>query len=80
MNMRESPPNEIDEGALPDGWRTVALGKLAENLDSKRIPVKNSARRPGPYPYYGASGIVDSVEGYLFEGEHLLVADAAFFS
>ena len=45
------------------------------NLDTRRKPVKEADRKPGPYPYYGASGIVDYVDGYLFEGEHLLIAE-----
>jgi type I restriction enzyme S subunit len=51
------------------------LGEIAENHDAKRRPVKASDRRPGPYPYYGAQGIVDHVEGYLFDGEFVLVAE-----
>jgi type I restriction enzyme S subunit len=59
----------------PDGWRFYPIGELTENLDSMRIPVKELNRRPGAHPYYGASGIVDYVDGYLFDGEHLLVAE-----
>jgi type I restriction enzyme S subunit len=51
------------------------LGQIAENHDAKRRPVKASNRRPGPYPYYGAQGIVDHVEDYLFDGEFVLVAE-----
>jgi type I restriction enzyme S subunit len=56
-------------------WDRVHLGALTVNLDTRRKPVKESDRKPGPYPYYGASGIVDYVEGFLFEGEHLLIAE-----
>jgi type I restriction enzyme S subunit len=56
-------------------WRERTLGELTDNFDGARIPVKEADRRPGPYPYYGASGIVDQVDGYLYEGEHLLVAE-----
>jgi type I restriction enzyme S subunit len=56
-------------------WSTRQLGDLTENLDSRRIPVKGPDRRLGPYPYYGASGVVDHVDGYLFDGEYLLVAE-----
>jgi len=48
---------------------------LTENLDGVRKPVKEADRKPGPYPYYGASGIVDWVDGYLFDGDYLLVAE-----
>jgi len=56
-------------------WASAELGSLTVNLDTRRKPVKEADRKPGPYPYYGASGIVDHVEGYLFEGEHLLIAE-----
>ena len=56
-------------------WRSCTLGKLTKNLDSIRVPVRDADRRSGPYPYYGASGIVDYVDDYLFDGEHLLIAE-----
>jgi len=64
------PQIEID----PD-WPMVKLGEVCENLDSQRRPVEKSERKPGPYPYYGASGIVDYVEKYLFDGDYLLVSE-----
>ena len=51
------------------------LAEVSRNLDAKRIPVRRQDRQPGPYPYYGASGIVDYVEGYIFDGEYLLIAE-----
>ena len=56
-------------------WPLTRLGDLTVNLDGRRRPIKESERKRGPYPYYGASGVVDSVDGYIFEGEHLLVAE-----
>lgn len=56
-------------------WSMVELGRVAINLDTRRVPVKESDRVPGPYPYYGASGVVDHVNGYLFDGDYLLVAE-----
>jgi type I restriction enzyme S subunit len=53
----------------------MTLGELTENFDGIRVPVKEADRRGGPYPYYGASGIVDYVDGYLFDGEYLLIAE-----
>jgi restriction endonuclease S subunit len=44
-------------------------------LDSRRVPVTASSRKPGPYPYYGASGIVDSVADYIFDEDLLLVSE-----
>ena len=56
-------------------WRTCTLGDLTDNFDAMRIPVKERDRRPGQYPYYGASGVVDFVDDFLFDGEYLLIAE-----
>lgn len=56
-------------------WETLPLGDRTVNLDRRRIPVTKKDRRNGPYPYYGASGIVDYVDEYIFDGLHLLVAE-----
>ena len=57
--------------------QTVKLGSIADNFDNKRIPL-SSAQRVGlekVYPYYGAQGVIDQVDDYLFDGEYLLVAE-----
>ena len=54
-------------------WK--ALGELAENLDSKRKPITSGLREAGEIPYYGASGIVDYVKDYIFDGDYLLVSE-----
>ena len=54
-------------------WKT--LGEICENLDSQRRPITSSKRKKGIYPYYGASGIVDFVENYIYEGDYLLVSE-----
>lgn len=56
-------------------WRHVVLGDATISEDSKRRPVKSSERVPGPYPYWGASGVVDHVDGYLFDYQTLLVSE-----
>ncbi len=56
-------------------WPRRPLHELTINFDTLRKPVKEAERIPGPYPYYGASGIVDHVDGYLFDGEYLLIAE-----
>lgn len=52
-----------------------SLGEVMESFDSLRRPVKASERQSGSYPYYGAQGIVDYVDGFLFDGEFVLVAE-----
>ena len=56
-------------------WTTSRFDRLSINFDGRRKPVKESDRRPGPYPYYGASGVVDHVDDYIFDGDYLLVAE-----
>ena len=57
--------------------RKVKLGDVVELLDSKRIPVSSAERsgRAKAYPYYGAQGIVDYIDDYLFDGDYVLVAE-----
>jgi type I restriction enzyme S subunit len=56
-------------------WVERPFGELSDNFDGMRVPVKEADRRSGPYPYYGASGVVDHVDNYLFDGEYLLIAE-----
>jgi len=51
------------------------LGDVANFLDTIRKPLEGAKRIPGPYPYYGASGIVDFVDGYLFDEELVLLSE-----
>ncbi|MCE3552422.1 restriction endonuclease subunit S [Pseudonocardia sp. RS11V-5] len=53
----------------------VPLGDVAINHDSRRRPVTKAAREPGEIPYYGASGIVDYVSDFIFDGDYLLVSE-----
>ena len=57
------------------GWKIVALGELCDILDSKRKPITKRDRTPGKYPYYGATGIQDFVEGFLFDEPLVLVGE-----
>jgi type I restriction enzyme S subunit len=61
----------IDQGT----WTSKPLGEIAENLSNLRVPVAASERRPGPYPYYGASGVVDFVDDYIFDDDLLCVSE-----
>ena len=56
-------------------WEMIKLFKICENLDGKRIPITKSDRKTGPYPYYGASGIVDYTENYIFDEDLLLISE-----
>ncbi len=51
------------------------LGDICEILDSKRVPITASNRKAGIYPYYGANGIQDYVDDYIFDDELVLLAE-----
>ena len=53
----------------------LALGEIVEILDSKRRPISKKDRKQGPYPYYGATRIVDYIDGYIFDEELVLVGE-----
>lgn len=56
-------------------WEGWPLAKVAENLDSKRIPITENDRTKGTIPYYGASGIVDYVDDYIFDEDLLCISE-----
>lgn len=56
-------------------WAYSVLEEVAENLDNRRVPISSSQRVGGGTPYYGASGIVDYVEGYIFDETLLCVSE-----
>jgi type I restriction enzyme S subunit len=70
FDVEESPD-------LPDSWVWTNVGQITKNFDGQRIPVKadDRANRRGPYHYYGASGIIDTIDDYLFNGKFLLIAE-----
>jgi type I restriction enzyme M protein len=56
-------------------WPMVKLGGIAENLDSRRVPITKGDRTSGSIPYYGASGIVDHVADFIFDEDILLISE-----
>ena len=66
-----------DDGTDFPMWEEKKLGECVEILDSQRKPIesKERANRKGEYPYYGASGIIDYIDDYLFEGESILLGE-----
>lgn len=53
------------------------LGELVDIYDSKRIPLTSQEREKikGDIPYYGAQGIIDYINQFLFDGEYILIAE-----
>jgi type I restriction enzyme S subunit len=70
-------PNRLDADGKPEGWARGNLGDYMLNFDSKRVPVSSGerAKRQGAYPYHGATGVMDYVDSYLFDGTYLLIGE-----
>lgn len=58
-------------------WITGSLRRFARSCDSLRVPLNSEerAKRRGKYPYFGASGVIDHVDDYLFDGPKVLVSE-----
>ena len=70
----ESEPR-IRFNGFTEPWEQRKLGELVNFLDTQRKPLEESKRKKGPYPYYGASGIVDYVSDYIFDRELILLSE-----
>lgn len=67
---------------IPEGWTLTPLMEMVDLHDSRRVPLNQlqRAERQGPFPYYGANGLVDSINDYIFDGEYVLLAeDGGYF-
>ncbi|WP_210398138.1 restriction endonuclease subunit S [Motiliproteus sediminis] len=58
-------------------WPLKRISEVAQFLNNKRVPLKSLDRekRQGQYPYYGASGIVDHIDDFIFDGTYLLISE-----
>lgn len=81
--MNRKPYSEYKEsgvewlGQLPEKWGVIPLRYAFLNLDYRRIPLAGVDRADleKKYPYYGASGVIDYVEDYIFDETLILVAE-----
>lgn len=64
-------------GEVPEHWKVSKVKYEYENLDSKRIPLSTEERglMQGDYPYYGASGVIDGVDEFIFDEDLVLVSE-----
>lgn len=64
-------------------WPVATVGEVADILDSRRVPLNSEERRTrqGPYPYWGANGVVDYIDAFLFDEPLVLMAeDGGYFA
>lgn len=64
-----------DPALNPMKWDIGTIESYCDNLDSRRVPITQGNRIDGPYPYIGASGVVDHVANYLFDETLLLISE-----
>lgn len=65
-------------GDIPEGWAVKKLKYLFEFHDKRRIPLSAEVRGrmlDKQYDYYGASGVIDRVENFIFDGEYILLGE-----
>ena len=62
---------------IPKTWEWIRLENLALNYDGKRKPVSVEFRSKQEkiYDYYGATGVIDKVENYIFDGTFVLIGE-----
>ena len=72
-------PLAAEEGrhAIPIGWEWVSLGQIMISRDGERVPISRDdrSRRAKIYDYYGASGIIDQIDGYIYDKPLLLIGE-----
>ncbi|WP_371972119.1 restriction endonuclease subunit S [Acinetobacter sp. AL9] len=58
-------------------WEKTTLGEVVKFSNGKRVPLSETDRqkRQGKYRYYGASGVIDYVDDYLFDGQYILIGE-----
>ena len=63
--------------SVVENWKSYRLADLATFHDEQRVPIKSEERasRRGDYPYYGASGQIDVIDDYIFDGDYVLLAE-----
>lgn len=67
---------------VPEGWASASVANVADILDSRRVPLNSQERRErqGPYPYWGANGVVDHIDSFIFDEPLVLMAeDGGYF-
>jgi type I restriction enzyme S subunit len=73
------PPFKANGDAfiIPSSWAWVPFGEIMISRDGERVPVSKEERsaRPKIYDYYGASGVIDKIDNYLFDKPLLLIGE-----
>lgn len=71
--MKNKPDIRFD--GFNDAWELRELENVVNFFNQKRVPIDAELRSEGIYPYYGATGIIDYVDNFIFDGEYVLLAE-----
>ena len=68
---------KADNGSEFGEWEETTLCKVVNFQNGKRVPLSESDRqkRQGKYRYYGASGVIDHIDDYIFDGQYILIGE-----
>lgn len=72
---KKYPSLNKEKSDIPESWTWCQFSDIVINRDGERRPITKSDRISGEYDYYGASGIIDKVKGYIFDKELLLIGE-----
>ena len=77
VTMSETVSDSDRPFAIPASWVWARFGAISINRDGERIPVSSEdrQRRAKVFDYYGASGVIDKIDGYLFDKTLLLIGE-----
>lgn len=58
-------------------WKNYRFDQISRNCDKMRIPLSSAqrAKKQGIYSYYGAQGVIDHIDDYIFDGTYMLIAE-----
>jgi type I restriction enzyme, S subunit len=76
VRMKRTDVDWIPE--TPEHWKVVRVKDVLEFFNTVRVPLSSADRGEMSekiYDYYGASGVIDKVENYLFDGTYILIAE-----
>jgi type I restriction enzyme S subunit len=70
-------PSDLVPYELPQSWKWARFGDIMYSRDGERVPVSKDerSRRAKTYDYYGASGVIDKIDGFLFDKPLLLIGE-----
>ena len=72
-------PNDEIPYEIPNNWVWTRLENVIKSFDNERKPLsqaeRNKIKGERIYPYYGATGIIDSVDKYIFDGRYILLGE-----